>query len=244
MRSALDQTARCEVVVVASPRTRSSNFDLLHSLGSERDHLRLIKMDALGFPAALNAGFRAASADRIGILLSDDWLETQAVELSLPCQADIVSSGNRVYAADGKTCWDSLGRVASWARFHQCETLESKARYLQHFFLLRKSKLLEIGGADESLGDFPGIDDYDMIWVMLEHGATVAIVERVLYNYRDHEGERLSLRPAEQATVVLERIFDKHRLAQSEREQIRHLHGRWYGEPLHRAYSRIYGAPK
>jgi len=39
-----------------------------------------------------------------------------------------------------------------------------------------------------------------MIWVLLEHGATVAIVEQQLYNYRDHHGDRLSLRHLEEAT--------------------------------------------
>ncbi len=148
-----------------------------------------------------------------------------------------------MYSADGNTHLKSLGRVANVDQFHRCKTLESQARYLQHFFLFRKGKLLEIGGADESLGDFPGIDDYDMIWVMLEQGASVAIAEQVLYNYRDHEGERLSLKPAQQAMEVLERIFDKHSVAPSEREEIRDLHLQWYGEPLHRAYSRIYGTP-
>ena len=59
-----------------------------------------------------------------------------------------------------------------------------------------------------------------MIWVMLEHGATVAIAEKQLYNYRDHASDRLTLRPAEQAMVVLERILDKHGVVEPERAAI------------------------
>jgi glycosyltransferase involved in cell wall biosynthesis len=237
LRSALGQTTPCEVVVVSSPRTRPSNLALLKSLRSEFVNLRLIRREVLGFPGALNAGFRAASAERIGLLLSDDWLDPHAVELCLGRDADIVSSGNQVYAADGKSIYEDLGRCPTIEKFLRCETLERKASCLQHFFLLRKSKLLEIGGADESLGDFPGIDDYDMIWVLLEHGASVAIVEQALYNYRDHEGERLSLQPAQKAIAVLERILNKHSVPASQREPIRKLHWPWYERTLHRAYS-------
>ena len=126
---------------------------------------------------------------------------------SYACQhdADIVSSGTKVFDADGRTEFVEVGSTPRMRNFLQCNTLERKARYLQHFFLFRKSKLEEIGGADESLGDFPGIDDFDMIWVLLEQSATVAIVEQQLYNYRDHSGDRLTLRPSEQATAVLEK---------------------------------------
>src|SRR5580698_2199396 len=117
--------------------------------------------------------------------------------------------------------------------FLRCPTLERKARYLQHFFLFRKTKLNEVGGADESLGDFPGIDDFDMIWVLLEHGATVAIVERQLYNYRDHSGDRLTLRSREEATAVLGRILDKHAVIDPERAKVLREHSIWYGRPLH-----------
>ena len=82
VRSALAQTVACEVVVVLSPRTRNSNLDLLAKLKSEFDNLRLLAREILGFPGAINAGFEAASAPRVGLLLSDDWLDARAVESS------------------------------------------------------------------------------------------------------------------------------------------------------------------
>jgi GT2 family glycosyltransferase len=232
LRSALDQTVRCEVIVVSSPKTRRSNLDLLAALRSDFRNLRMLPRHVLGFPGALNAAFDTASAERIGLLLSDDWLDLRALELCLRQDADIVSSGNRVFDADGRTMFAELGHPLRMRDFLQCRTLERKARYLQHFFLFRKSKLQEIGGADESLGDFPGIDDFDMIWTLLEHGATVALTEQQLYNYRDHDGERLSLRPSEQATAVLEKILDKHRVLEPERTQVLREHSEWYGRRL------------
>jgi glycosyltransferase involved in cell wall biosynthesis len=233
VRSALQQTVRCEVIVVLSPRTRTSNLRLLDDLKLEFDNLRIVPRDVLGFPGALNAGFKVASASRIGLLLSDDWLEIQAVELTLPYDTDIVSSGNRVWDAAGKTIFEEVSLMPRMTDFLRCPTLERKARYLQHFFLFRKTKLNEVGGADESLGDFPGIDDFDMIWVLLERGASVAIVEEQLYNYRDHEGDRLSLRPLREAVAVLERILDKHGVRDPERSIVLGEHSRWYGHPLH-----------
>src|ERR1017187_6280446 len=89
VRSALGQTVRCEVVVVLSPKTRRPNLDLLAALKSEFDNLRLLPREVLGFPGAINAGFEAASADRVGLLFSDDWLDQRAVELCLRHDADI-----------------------------------------------------------------------------------------------------------------------------------------------------------
>ncbi|HEY6421600.1 MAG TPA: glycosyltransferase [Candidatus Binataceae bacterium] len=237
VRSALTQSTRCEVLVVISPRTRRSNRDVLSALESEFDNLRRVERRTLGFALALNTGFAAASAERIGLLLSDDWLDERAIETCLRHDADIVSSGNSVFAADGKTFFPDVSWRPNLERFRSRGTMELKARYLQHFFLFRKSKLLEIGGADETLGDFPGIDDFDMIWVLLEHGATVAIVEQSLYNYRDHDGERLSLRPPEEAIRGLERILEKHGIVGAEKEEITRTHARWFGQPLHRVHA-------
>lgn len=238
VRSALLQTVRCEVIVVLSPKTRTSNLRLLDDLKLEFDNLRILARDVMGFPGALNAGFKAASASRVGLLLSDDWLDGRAVEVTLPYDSDIVSSGNRVWDAAGKTIFKDVSRTPCTADFLRRDTLERKASYLQHFFLFRKAKLNEVGGADESLGDFPGIDDFDMIWVLLEHGATVAIVEEQLYNYRDHDGDRLSLRPLGEAAAVLERILDKHGVLDPERTIILKEHSRWYGHQLHRVTNR------
>ncbi len=232
VRSALGQTVGSEVVVVLSPRTRHSNLDLLAALKSEFDNLRLLPREIPGFPGAINAGFEAASAPRVGLLMSDDWLDPRAVELCLPHEADVVSSGNRVWDGAGRTVFEEVSRTPRFQDFLQCATLERKARYLQHFFLFRKSKLQQIGGADESLGDFAGIDDFDMIWVLLEHGATVAIVEQQLYNYRDHDGDRLSLCHFE-AVAVLERILEKHAVVDPERAEIFREHSKWYGRQLH-----------
>jgi glycosyltransferase involved in cell wall biosynthesis len=233
IRSALRQTVPCEVLVITQPPTPPGNLGVIRRLQQAAPERLVVQSAPLGFAVALNVGFRGAAADRVGLLLSDDWLEPTAVEACLETPADIVSTGQRRWAADGQTELEDLRRPVLKRRFEELATLEAQARYLTHFFLFRRSKVLEVGGADETLGDAPGIDDYDLIWVLLEHGATVGIVEQYCYHYRDHEGERLTMRPKEELLVTAARILDKHGVTGAERERILAARARWFGRPIH-----------
>ncbi len=233
IRSALDQTAPCEVLVVTQPPTPPGNLDVIRRLRAGAPDRLAVHPAPRGFARALNTGFRAARAARVGLLLSDDWLDPRAVEACLAVPADIVSTGQVRWAADGRTELTALRRPVLRRRFAELSTLEAKARYLTHFFLLRRDKVLAVGGADETLGDSPGIDDYDLIWVLLEHGASVGIVEEFLYNYRDHDRERLTLRPRSEMLATAARTLDKHGLTGPERERILALRAEWFGRPVH-----------
>ena len=234
VRSALEQTVPCEVIVVHSPRTRPSNLDLLTRVAAGGDRLVVVaRPPACGFPGAINLGIARARAERVGLLFSDDWLDRDAVEQCLAHDADLVASAKSGFLEDGLTRLDAISVPRTMKRYLRLPTLAAKAEYLTHFFLFRRAKLIEVGGLDESLGDYPGIDDLDLIWTLLERGATVAIVERSLYNYRDHGGDRLTLRSAEQATRTLERILAKHGVDGAEKESILASHARWYGRPVH-----------
>jgi hypothetical protein len=186
-----------------------------------------------GFANAINMGIGASESARVGLLLSDDWLLPEALETCLRQEADIVSTGLSAFAADGYTPLDSVSVDLKLSTFESLHTLERKANYLSHFFLWRKAKVEEVGGLDESLGDAPGIDDYDFVWTLLEHKATVAIVEERLYCYRDHDQNRLTLIPTSRQTVTLSRILAKHGVEAREAEGILKSHGRWFGKPIH-----------
>jgi hypothetical protein len=68
--------------------------------------------------------------------------------------------------------------------------------------------------------------------VLLEHGASVGIVERFCYNSRDHDHERLTLRPPGEILVVAARTLDKHCVSGVERQRILALRARWFGRPI------------
>ncbi len=236
VRSAVEQTACCEVIVVRSAATPASNLAVLQEIGRSHHTLRVLLEEKPGsFPAAINLGIRAASTGRIGLLLSDDWLQRETVALTLPIAADIVCTGLNTYLEDGVTLLEEASQTLTMAAFLRRTTNEARARYLQHFFLFRKEILVRAGMLDENIGNFPGIDDYDLVWTLLECGATAGIVEQRLYNYRDHDGERLTLADAAQAAQNFEKILRKHGVP--EHEISRHLQSasKWFGKPIYKA---------
>jgi len=233
--SAVGQSASCETLVVRAADAPPSNLALLERLAQEWGNLRVIVEEQPGsFPAAINLGIRHARAERIGLLLSDDWLDREAVAHCLPIDADIVCTRHTVYYADGVTVLQGASKTLTMRDYLNLPTLEAKAKYLEHFFFFRKAALSEAGGLDETIGNFPGIDDYDLIWTLLERGASVAIVEHRLYNYRDHDGERLTLADPAQAARNLEKILRKHGIAESEIPAMVRKASRWFGKPYYK----------
>jgi glycosyltransferase involved in cell wall biosynthesis len=234
VRSALEQTVPCEVLVVVSAETPGSNIDILDRLGGEYgDDLRVERGADDGFAARLNVGFRSASASRVGLLFSDDWLEPGAAEAALAVDADIVSAGKRIWSDDGRRPLEFVREViCSDSGLARCSTVEEQARYITHFLLMERSAVLAVGGVDETLGDLSGVDDYDLIWTLLERGATVGFAQGSAYNVRDHHGPRLTLRaPAEQVRS-LRRILVKHGLDAAAQAEIIALHRPWYGRRI------------
>src|SRR5438128_3659090 len=149
--SAVNQSVSTAVIVVKSALTPRSNLDVLERLEKHHPNLvSLLEEKPHNFPAAINQGIRATQTDRVGLLLSDDWLEETAVAESLRKSADIVSSGTLVHFANGDLN-ELASRTPSMQAFLSFRTIEEKASYLQHFFLFRKECLLRVGGLDESI---------------------------------------------------------------------------------------------
>jgi glycosyltransferase involved in cell wall biosynthesis len=244
VRSALAQSVATEVIVVRSELTPASNLRILDRLARSHPNLVVMLEDPPGsFPGAINKGIRAARADRVGLLLSDDWLEQTAVAESVRESADIVSSGHVVYFPDGRVN-EASSKRASMKGFRACPTIEQQASYLKHFFLFRKQAVLEVGGLDETIGSAPGIDDFDLIWTLLENGASVAIVEKQLYQYRDHDGERLTLQDKGQLVENLWKILRKHGVWDADAAEIISRHAPWYGRPMYQVIEeRLHATP-
>jgi len=241
VRSALAQSPASEVLVVVSPRTPPELVVALRRWSVEAPALAVLVEEGTGFAAALNTGIRASRTSRVGFLLADDWLEHRAVECCLAHDADIVSSGLRVWSDDGCREFTSLQRCPTQATYENLSSIERKAGYLEHFFLFRREALMAVGGVDETIGS-TGADDFDLIWTMLERGATVAVIPDLLYNYRDHHGERLTLRPAAVQRRDLARILDKHGVRGAARERMLREHEVWFGAPVHVVENRLRAA--
>ena len=229
--SAALQTVPTAVLVVTSEATPASNLAILKDLAAEHPLLEVIqRKPGQGFADAINLGFSTADTDRVGLLLTDDWLSPHAVESCLHHDADIVSTGRIAYAADGvQTLWS---RVIDQTRYDAIPTLEGKASALGHFLLFRRAAVLAVGGVDPSIG-LTGADDYDLPWTLLEQGASVRLVAEPLYHYRDHDGERLTLRTQQDQVRDLRRILAKHEVGPEETERLVAAKSRWYGVPCH-----------
>ncbi|MCP4327586.1 MAG: glycosyltransferase family 2 protein [Alphaproteobacteria bacterium] len=230
VRSALAQTITSEVIVVVAANTPERNLATLQRIQDDAPALRIIVRERDSFADAFNTGIKTAAADRIGFLLSDDWLDPTAVEECIRRDADIVSTDIEFYAADGSTKLE-LRPPHTAEKYASLTTLLAKASFLSYFYLFKKPCLKAVGGVDETAG-LTGPDDLDLIWSLLEHGATVSVVEKKLYNCRDHDGERLTLRDRDLQIADLKKILDKHSIVEPERERIVRHHARWYGRTL------------
>jgi GT2 family glycosyltransferase len=240
--SALLQSVRCEVIVVTSPRTPASNREILARLSNQFPQLRVLEREPhMRFAAAWNMGVRAARASRVGILLTDDWLASRAVETCLQHDADIVSTNRTFYHADGIRVMREVRAWACQEDYERLKTNAERATLLGHFFVFRKEPLLASGGVDETIGDSPGVDDFDLIWCLLDRGATVAVVEEELYNYRDHDGVRLTTRTREEMFVTFNRILDKHGVFGAERKEMLDAHSEWFGKSIWSVYQERMG---
>ena len=132
----------------------------------------------------------------------------------------------------------SVRKVCRSQPFNAFEEIEKRASYLEHFFLFQRARVLGIGGVDPTIG-LTGADDYDMIWALLEHGASVSIVEECLYNYRDHHEQRLTLRDQDQQLKDLGKILTKHKVSEEDRKRLLADKAKWYGRPIYQVLEEL-----
>jgi len=228
--SALQQTVFCEVIVVVSPKTPKSNLLVLDELQRVHKNMNVLtQAPNTGYAHAFNIGITCASTKRVGFLLSDDWLSRETVSECLKFSTDIVSTGLIIYDADGKK--PISDRQVEFSRFLALPSMEEKACYLKHFLLFNKTILNGVGGVDETVGR-TGPDDYDLVWTLLEREASVGVTEYPCYHYRDHFGQRLSLRNRKDQVHDLKKILDKHNVTGAEREAVIDRRAPWYGAPI------------
>lgn len=240
VESAARQTAPAEVVVITSVKTSPSNHGVLDQLCRTHPNIQVYQgPPESGFAASLNFGIRKASGRRIGLLMSDDWLDPRAIESSVVFPEDIVSTGRTFFAADGITCLTELAQEHTERAWRAQRKPADQANFLGHFLLFQRDALDRAGGVDETLGDSPGVDDFDLVWCLLERNATVRIVPQALYNYRDHEGQRLTRRKYAAMEATFNRILDKHGVHGRERQRIFAEHSFWFGASMWTRYREL-----
>jgi len=227
LTSAATQSVPCAVIVIPATDTPDSNHRIIEAIRRRYTNVAVTPQPADRFAKALNSGIAAATTDRVGFLLSDDWLMPNAVAACLGKDADIVCTNALLVNAAGETMPEQPP-VITQADYDRRPTLADKAAFLEHFFLFKRQALCAAGGVDEMVGDV-GPDDFDLIWTLLERGADVALVSEPLYVYRDHSGTRLSTRPVRDQLTDLAKVLDKHNVGGWRRLKMITAQGSWFG---------------
>jgi glycosyltransferase involved in cell wall biosynthesis len=201
VRSALTQTvAPLEVIVVDD----GSSDDLQGALASS-DRIVVLHQEHRGVASARNAALGAASGDFVAILDADDIYLPERLEAlgSLAVERpdlDIVTS-DACFELDG----EELGRFNEETPF---ALEDQRAAILERCFCpwpaIRRSRLLAVGGFDESL--VTG-SDWECLIRLILAGCAAGLVDEPLYRYR--------LREASLTSGRVKKLLDRVRFLES-----------------------------
>ncbi len=183
VESALSQTLRPHEVIVCDD---GSSDDLEGALAPFRERITLLRRPHRGAGAARNEAVRASSADFVVLLDADDRYEPdrlRALGGLAAMRPDLDILGTDAYYQVG----DSLaGRFYEFTAF---AAEEQHLAILNRCFVawpaLRRARVLEVGGFDESPEIAPA-EDWDLFLRLILTGSKVGIVAEPLMRYRRH----------------------------------------------------------
>ena len=187
--SALTQTTPALEVIVVDD---GSTDDTAHALAAYRDRIVYLHQENRGKAAAVNAAARRARAEFVSILDADDVYEPRRLEAlgelaRLRPDLDILMT-DAYLEVDGEL----VGRFSERTPF---ATVNQSVAIFEDCFVawpaIRRDRLLELGGFDESPLVAPA-EDWEC-WIRLLHAGSVAgLVDEPLLRYRIHRGSLTS----------------------------------------------------
>lgn len=176
IESAITQTFSCEIIVIDDGSTDNS----LTIARSYEPRIKVISQVNKGLASARNTGIMNAIGEFILPLDADDILKEECVETLLMAmekyQADIVAPSFKSFGVHNHEL--VLSNNVTLAHFRD-------ANYLPYFSLIRKSKLLEVGGYSPKM--VFGYEDYHMWINLLIRGAKLLVLKQILVMYRTKE---------------------------------------------------------
>jgi glycosyltransferase involved in cell wall biosynthesis len=203
LRSALDQTHECSIIVVDDVSTDRTP-EIARSFGQR---IRLIQQANARQAAARNTGVRAGTAPFIAFLDADDLWEPSKLSRQMDCfEAD--PGLGLAYCSIREIDVDSRPSVEHRARlrgkvFQEILLGAESAAHLGSTCLIRRDVFEEAGGFDP---DLPPCEDTDLFWrVASRH--PVDYVDDVLVGYRIHPAS--AHKNLEAMTVAWQRLYRK-----------------------------------
>lgn len=183
LESVMAQTFAAAEVVVSDD---GSTDDLEEAVEPFRDRITLLRNAHRGAAAARNAAVEAASSDFVVMLDADDVYEPERLEALAELakkrpELDILAT-DLWYERDGELA----ERFYEWSRF---PTERQRLAILDRCFVacpaMRRERVLEVGGFDESPAIAPA-EDWDLFLRLVLRGSEAGLVDRPLLRYRIH----------------------------------------------------------
>jgi len=186
--SALNQTYPAREVIVVDDGSRDNPAAALEPY---MDRILFIRQENAGVSSARNAGLSRASGDFIVNLDADDLLDPRSLEARAELLAerpdlDIICTNGDV-ALDGEII--RARYFPDWTFETNDQRTEILRRCFIHFWSVRRTRLLEVGGFD------PGIshaEDWDCWIRLICSGSHAGLVDEKLGTYRLHDGSQSS----------------------------------------------------
>lgn len=171
---------------------------LLDEAAAADPRVRVICRDTNdGIVAATNDGLAAARGEWIAFLDQDDEITADALASVVTAAAD-QPAAELIYSDNAKI--DERGRLTE--RFDKPDFGLDRLRgnmYLAHLFVVRAAAVRELGGLRSG---YDGSQDHDLALRVVERGAPVAHIPRVLYLWRMHPDSTAQNPSSKPAAVV------------------------------------------
>ena len=156
--------------------------DWLDALARTDPRIVLSRGGPPGISATLNRGLAAAAGDYVAFLDHDDVLEPTALahvagRLSAN-DLDLIYTDEDYIGANGQPLRPNF--KPDWS-----PELLLTCMYMGHLIVARRRLVVDIGGFDAGTD---GSQDFDLVLRLIDNGARVDHVARVLYHWRSHEG--------------------------------------------------------
>jgi glycosyltransferase involved in cell wall biosynthesis len=173
----------------------------------------LVNTTQPGAAGSRNFGAAHASGDALAFLDDDDvWRPAYLARAGERLQAsglDVVVSGICRLRQDGAT-----QAIVMPARIAPSALLDRNPGLTGSNVVIRRAAFERIGGFDARL---PVMNDWDFLIRLLAGGTEYAVVDDLLVEWREHEGERIST-PTTRRASGIEAFIAKHRGSMSERQ--------------------------